>query len=90
MAATINVSVDDTLKNDAAALFADFGLTLEEAVRIFLQRSVQMQGIPFPMRKLSDMEIADAEIQHYKATGKGLVSFKDLRTTFEALDCRDR
>ncbi len=87
MATVISVSVDDALKKEATDLYADLGLTVQEAIRIFLRRSVRMKGMPFPMRQLSEMEIADAEIQQYKATGKGLVSFS---TPEEALDALDR
>ena len=38
------------------------------------------------MRQLSEMELADAEIRHYKATGKGLVSFNTPQEALDALD----
>ena len=86
MATTINVSVDDALKKETTEFYSDLGLTLQEAIRIFLRRSVKMKGLPFPMQQLSDMEIADAEIQQYKQTGKGLVSFDSPKETFNALN----
>lgn len=51
MATAINVSVDETLKKEATDLYADLGLTVQEAIRIFLRRSVRMRGMPFPMNK---------------------------------------
>ena len=65
MATAINVSVDETLKKEATDLYADLGLTVQEAIRIFLRRSVRMRGMPFPMNQISQMDMADAEIRHY-------------------------
>lgn len=86
MASAINVSVDDALKKEVTDLYADLGMTVQEAIRIFLRRSVRMQGMPFPMRQLSEMELADAEIRHYKATSKGLVSFNTPQEALDALE----
>ena len=53
MPANIRVIVDDGLKEEATALFAALGMTLDEAIRLFLRRSVRGRGLPFPMRRLS-------------------------------------
>lgn len=49
----ITVSIDTDLIEEATELFASLGLTLEDAIRIFLEQSVQVQGFPFPMQKMS-------------------------------------
>lgn len=86
MATAINVSVDETLKKEATDLYTDLGLTVQEAIRIFLRRSVRMRGMPFPMNQISQMDMADAEIRHYLTTGKGLKTFKTSKEAFDALD----
>ena len=35
MASAINVSVDDALKKEVTDLYADLGMTVQEAIRIF-------------------------------------------------------
>ena len=48
--------VDNQLKEEAAKIYAQLGLDLPTAIRIFLKRSVKVRGIPFIMQ-LSDNEL---------------------------------
>ena len=45
----ITLQIDSNLKEKAEALFSSLGLTLEEAIILFLEASVQHGGIPFPV-----------------------------------------
>ena len=47
--ATIQVRVDDNLKNQANSIYERLGLDLSSAIRMFLKRSVSVKGIPFSM-----------------------------------------
>ena len=49
--------VDNQLKEEASKIYAQLGLDLPTAIRIFLKRSVQVRGIPFVMQ-LPDNELA--------------------------------
>ena len=51
MAKTIQVRVDDKLKNSADALFASLGLDTSTAVRMFLVQATETGGIPFAISK---------------------------------------
>lgn len=46
--------VDSRLKEEAAKIYAQLGLDLPTAIRIFLKRSVQVRGIPFIMQLPDD------------------------------------
>jgi DNA-damage-inducible protein J len=46
----IQARVSQTLKTQAEQLFASMGLSVSEAVRIFLQQSVNEHGLPFQPR----------------------------------------
>ena len=46
----VQLRIDDNLKNSAVDLFSKLGMDLPTAIRIFLTRSVQVRGIPFPMQ----------------------------------------
>ena len=48
--ATLQISIDDTLKKQADALFSSLGLDTSTAVRIFLNASIENSGIPFSVR----------------------------------------
>ena len=43
------IRIDEELKNQAAAIFEELGLDLPTAIRMFLKRTVQQNGIPFSM-----------------------------------------
>ena len=49
-----NISLDEDLKKEAQALFAEFGLDLTTAITIFLKQSVREGRIPFSIRKSKD------------------------------------
>lgn len=48
--ATLQIHIDDTLKNEADALFSSLGLDIATAVRIFLNASIENDGIPFSVQ----------------------------------------
>lgn len=47
----ITLQIDSNLKEQAEALFSSLGLTLEEAITLFLEASVLQGGIPFPLEQ---------------------------------------
>ena len=48
--ANLNIRVDDTLKNQAEAVFSELGLSLSAATTVFLKQVVRCNGIPFELR----------------------------------------
>ena len=48
--ATLNIRTDPQIKSDAEKLFQNFGLTLSDAVNMFLHQSILYGGIPFELR----------------------------------------
>lgn len=47
----LTLQIDSELKEEAQALFSSLGMTLEEAITLFLEASVQHGGIPFPLEQ---------------------------------------
>ena len=45
----IQVRVDENIKEEAEEIFNSLGLSMSEAVRLFVKRSVIEQGLPFSM-----------------------------------------
>ena len=43
----VQVRIDDELKNQATAVYDALGIDLSTAVRMFLKRSVMVNGVPF-------------------------------------------
>lgn len=56
---SFSVRLDSKLKADAEKLFAELGLSLGNAMNIFLRQSVRIKGMPFPIR-LGQPEKTDA------------------------------
>lgn len=47
---TLQIRIDDNLKEQATALFDRLGLDLPTAVRIFLKKAVSENGVPFELK----------------------------------------
>lgn len=47
----LTLQIDSNLKEEAEALFYNLGMTLEEAITLFLKASIQHGGIPFPFEQ---------------------------------------
>lgn len=45
----VQIRVDSTLKEQASKLYEDLGIDLSTAIRMFLKRSVLVNGVPFSM-----------------------------------------
>ena len=48
--ATLNIRTDPTIKSQAERIYQGFGITLTDAVNIFLRKSIMEEGLPFDMR----------------------------------------
>lgn len=69
MASTLlQVRIDDRLREETNEIFRNLGLDMSSAVRLFLNRVVIEQGIPFPMtinENRQDDNNADFNILEY-------------------------
>ncbi len=87
--ATINLSVDPQVKSYAESVFSSLGMTLTEAINVFLHKSVMVGGMPFDVRQPrynaeTEAAIAEArDIMSGKAQGESFDSVADM---FAALD----
>lgn len=62
--AFVRARVDEALKNEAATVLAEMGLTVSDLVRITLTKVAREKALPFDMRipnKLTAKTIADSE-----------------------------
>lgn len=61
--ALIQLRVEERLKKEVTDIYEKLGLDLPTAIRIFLTRSVQEQGIPFDMTLKSNGYKAEAAVR---------------------------
>ena len=53
-----NIRIDENIKDKAAALYANLGLNLSDAVNVFLRVSLDKNGFPFPVNLTPESEEA--------------------------------
>lgn len=50
---TINIRIDESVKNKATKTFASMGLDVSSAVKLFIHQSILEQRIPFEIRTVN-------------------------------------
>jgi DNA-damage-inducible protein J len=69
MAKTIQVRVDDQLKESSDELFSSLGFDTSTAVRMFLVASIEAGGIPFAVAHTRDRDAFIREAIAYRESG---------------------
>ena len=88
--ATINRRVNPEIKADAESVFSSLGMTLAEAINIFLHKSIMERGLPFEvrqprynaetgaaMREARDIMNGKRAVESYGSAAEMLASFDD-------------
>ena len=86
--ASLNIRLDSEVKKNAEAVYSRYGLSLAEAVTVFVHQSCNVGGMPFDLRpKRPNAEtlaaMAEAERISRDPSVKG---YKDMKALFEDLD----
>ena len=84
MAKTIQVRVDDELKDSADSLFASLGLDTSTAVRMFLVASTLMGGIPFAVTHGADRDVAIQEAIARRKAGERFYTAEETLANMRA------
>jgi DNA-damage-inducible protein J len=87
--ANINIRIDPETKAGAEQLFAKFGITVTDAVNIFLRQSLMVGGLPFEMKQPGYNAETEAAIQEARDIAAGNIpakSYASARELFEELD----
>ena len=86
--ATINMRVSPEVKSNAESVFASLGMTLTEAINIFLHKSVMVGGLPFDVRQPRYNAETEAAIQESRDIMSGKIpaeSYQPVDDMFAAL-----
>lgn len=77
--ANLNIRIDPETKSQAEILFSNFGLTVSDAVNVFLHQSILYGGIPFEL-KIPNKETLDVlkEVNERKNLVGPFTSVEDL------------
>ena len=86
--ASLNIRLDSEVKKKAETIYSRYGLSLAEAVTVFIHQSCNVGGMPFDLRpKRPNAEtlaaMAEAERISRDPSVKG---YRDMKALFEDLD----
>ena len=86
--ASLNIRLDPDVKRNAELVYSRYGLSLAEAVTVFLHQSCNVGGLPFDLRPRTPNEIslaamAEAERISLDPSVKG---YRDLNALFADLE----
>jgi DNA-damage-inducible protein J len=81
--AILNIRIDPETKLGAEKLFGAFGITITDAVNIFLRQSLMTGGLPFEMRRPRYDAETEAAIQEARAIMAGSIPSKVYRSVAE-------
>ena len=90
--ANLNIRVDPEIKSSAEALFSSFGLTVSDAVNIFLHQSLLEGGLPFAVKQPRYNAETEAAMAEARAIAEGKIPAKrynSVREMMEDLDPED-
>lgn len=90
--ANINIRIDPDTKTSAEELFSSFGITITDAINIFLRKSIMEGGLPFDMKQPRYNVETETAMSEARAIMKGTIKAKrysDAHTLFEELDAEE-
>ncbi len=89
--ATISMRVDPQVKDSAESIFSSLGMTLTEAINVFLHKSVMEGGLPFDVRQPRYNAATEAAMREARDIMGGKMqaeSYDSAAALFAALDER--
>jgi DNA-damage-inducible protein J len=87
--ANLNIRIDPKVKSAAEELFGSFGITVTDAVNIFLHQSLNVGGLPFSLRAPRYRPEAEAAMLEALDISGGKIpakSYSSARELFAELD----
>jgi len=77
--ASINIRVEQEIKQKAELLFNSFGITISDAINIFLHQSINYGGLPFELRHTYNNALNDEETANVKRYDRAKKSINRAR-----------
>ena len=82
--AVMNLRIEPKIKAEAEELFNSFGLTVTDAVNVFLRQSIMRGGFPFEIVRYKPNAVTQAAIKEaeqllHDPNAKSFTSMEDLR-----------
>ena len=95
--ANVNIRVDDAVKKNAEAIFAELGLSMSTATNIFYKQVIRTGGVPFELKLEPSLPRREGALDFSKMTQaqidteiqKGLDDFESGRV-YSSKEVRER
>jgi len=86
--ASLNIRLDSEVKKNAETVYSRYGLSLAEAVTVFIHQSCNVGGMPFDLRpKRPNAETLAAMVEAERISRDPSVKgYRDMKALFEDLD----
>lgn len=84
--ASITVRLEPDIKSMAEKIYSDFGITISDAINIFLHKSIQLGGLPFSMRYPQYNKTTLAAMQEANDISAGKIATKNYASAKELFD----
>jgi DNA-damage-inducible protein J len=86
--ASLNIRLDSGIKQSAEAIYSRYGLSLAEAVTVFLHQSCNVGGLPFDLRPSSPNAETLAAMAEAKRISRdpSVKGYRDMDALFRDLD----
>jgi len=81
-----NVYLNKVKKEEAKAIFKEYGMGLSDAINIFLTQSVANRGLPFEVRLPEEVHIPNAETVRVIEEARAGIDMKET-TLDELIQC---
>ena len=83
----LNIRIDPEMKKKAESIYSQFGITLTDAVNIFIYQSVNCNGLPFELKidKIPNKETLEAMEESQKIIDSGISKFNTADEMFDDL-----
>jgi len=85
----MHIRIDEQLKEDAAEALAAMGLSMSEAIRVFLTRVAAEKQLPFAI-KVPNLETRAAMIESKSTINSKKLRFKKSKELFDELEKNSR
>jgi len=90
--ANINVRTEPDTKADAEAIYSSFGLSLSDAINVFLNMSIMEGGFPFSVKQPrynEETRVAIKEAREILSGRRDARRYSSARDLFDELDAED-
>jgi DNA-damage-inducible protein J len=90
--ANLNIRIDPKTKKESEELYSSFGLTLSDAITMFLRQSIAIGGLPFELRQPRYNAATEEAMREARDIMSGKIPAKTYRSAkelSEELDAED-